>query len=549
MTTERLISPKKVVNRQPSVQRPSVVEPRKVSLRAISTGSDATDKVLTEAYKPGISQRQYVGAVLAKDGTIRPRVAEDWWKSRRLLVKVRREESESKRGRNQRPKDYLGELSEEQRDALEHLFYGEFRGTVGVRGLWESFNDTNERQQKALQDSDGKKGWISWRDMRAWYNAQELAQLTRNAKPASKTLAHVPTQRELKPFARMQLDSIVMSKKTADGANAGLPDQGMTAIIDLVCNFTRYTFLGAVKRLRQVETAAVVIEFIRAVRLHYGEWPVDTVCFIDGGPEYGKGFRDAVRTEEPRIKFVVNPPANPNAAGVVENNNRVVRGVMRRYTRAHLAQQAGTAKRSESYWYGQGGRTLQQINSLVNSRPVREIGYQSPADVLAAYLADPRTDEDEKIVAEAQKVVLGIAGARRGAAHITPFRVGDQVRVINPYYTKQKGMRSNLLKQRPRWSITRYTIKRVEGDIGDMPRYDLDGDNSNAMYTHDMLILANVSEPVPTDIIARPRTYYLDKQIPPDSDDSDDEGFAFYSSFPLPERGTQLLVDSDSDSD
>ena len=88
MTTERLISPKKVVNRQPSVQRPSVVEPRKVSLRAISTGSDATDKVLTEAYKPGISQREYVGAVLAKDGTIRPRVAEDWWKSRRLLVKV-----------------------------------------------------------------------------------------------------------------------------------------------------------------------------------------------------------------------------------------------------------------------------------------------------------------------------------------------------------------------------------------------------------------------------------------------------------------------------
>ena len=63
---------------------------------------------------------------------------------------------------------------------------------------------------------------------------------------------------------------------------------------------------------------------------------------------------------------------------------------MRRYTRAHRAQQAATAKKSESYWYGQGGRTLQQINSLVNSRPVREIGYQSPADVLAAYLADPR---------------------------------------------------------------------------------------------------------------------------------------------------------------
>ena len=112
---------------------------------------------------------------------------------------------------------------------------------------------------------------------------------------------------------------------------------------------------------------------------------------------------------------------------------------------------------------------------------------------------DPRTDEDEKMVAAAQKRALSIAGARRGAAHITPFRVGDLVRVINPYYLKQKGMRSNLLKQRPRWSITRYKIKRVEGDVGDMPRYDLE-DDADTMYTHDMLALANVSEPVPADI-------------------------------------------------
>ena len=545
--SKRLLSPRKVVNRQPAVDRPSVVAPRKASLRAITTGSDDTDKVLTDAYKSGITQRAYVGAVLAVDSTIRPKVAEEWWKSRRLLTKVRREETEVQRGRNQRPKNYLAELSDGQRDALEELFYGEFRGTVGVRALWESFNDTNERQKAAMQASDGDKGWISWRDMRAWYGAQELAQITRNAKPSSKTLAHVPTQRELKPFARMQLDSIVMSKKTADGANAGLPDQGMTAIIDLVCNFTRYTFLGGVKTLTAAQTAGVIIEFIHAVRLRFGEWPVDTVVAVDGGPEYSKSFRDAVRAEEPRIRFVVNPPANPNAAGVVENNNRVVRGVMRRYTRAHVAQQTGTAKKSESYWYGPGGTTLHQINSLVNSRPVREIGYQSPADVLAAYLADPRTDEDEKIVAEAQKVVLGIAGARRGAAHITPFRVGDKVRVINPYYLKQKGMRSNILKQRPRWSITRYPIKRVEGDVGDMPRYDLEADNSNAMYTHDMLTLANVSESVPDDIIARPRTYYRDKVVAGDSSDSDDDDLVFYSSFPLPERASALQTDSSDD--
>ena len=64
-------------------------------------------------------------------------VAEEWWKSRRLLTKVRREESEVQRGRNQRPKNYLASLSDDQRDALEELFYGEFRGTVGVRALWD----------------------------------------------------------------------------------------------------------------------------------------------------------------------------------------------------------------------------------------------------------------------------------------------------------------------------------------------------------------------------------------------------------------------------
>ena len=142
--------------------------------------------------------------------------------------------------------------------------------------------------------------------------------------------------------------------------------------------------------------------------------------------------------------------------------------------------------------------------------------------------------------------MLAIAGARRGAAHITPFRVGDLVRIINPYYLKQKGMRSNLLKQRPRWSITRYKIRRVEGDVGDMPRYDLE-DNADTMYTHDMLTLANTSEPVPADIIARPRTYYRDKVVAGDNSDSDDDDLVFYSSFPLPERASALQTDSSDD--
>eukprot|EP01045_Picozoa_sp_COSAG04_P013977 COSAG04_NODE_1021_length_8711_cov_4.217069_5_plen_220_part_00 len=157
---------------------------------------------------------------------------------------------------------------------------------------------------------------------------------------------------------------------------------------------------------------------------------------------------------------------------------------MRRWTRAH--------QKRNNQWYGPGGASLRQINSLVNSSPVRELKYQTPADVMEAYLADPRTDEDEHIIAAAQEVTLrvGIANARRGAAHITPFKEGDLVRVIDPFYVKQKGMRSNELKQRNRWSKTRYTIKRVEAAIGEMSRYDLADDGKATRTT--MLILANV---------------------------------------------------------
>ena len=111
------------------------------------------------------------------------------------------------------------------------------------------------------------------------------------------------------------------------------------------------------------------------------------------------------------------------------------------------------------------------------------------------------------------------------------------MRVIDPYYVKQKGMRSNDLKQRNRWSQTRYTIKRVEGDLGEMPRYDLADDGKATMYTHDQLILANVSMPVPADKIAKERTYYMDKRVP----DDDDDDFVYYSSFPLPERGSAVI--------
>ena len=70
-----------------------------------------------------------------------------------------------------------------------------------------------------------------------------------------------------------------------------------------------------------------------------------------------------------------------------------------------------------------------------------------------------------------------------------------------------------------------------------MPRYDLADDDKRTMYTHDQLILANDSEPVPADKVAKERTYFMDKRVP----DDDDEDFVYWSSFPLPERGSAVL--------
>ena len=223
--------------------------------------ASAADAVLQKHYEPRGTQGSFVSAVLGADPKIRPKAAQDYWRLRRLQARS----VVPKRGRKQQKKQRLAGLDDEQRAALEDLFMRQFRMSIGVRALWEAFNETNERQQQALEDSAGKKAWISWRDMRAWYNAQENNQLMRNAKPKSKTAARIPTRAMLVPFARMQLDSIVM-KKPGTAATEGLADQGKNAIIDLVCTFTRFTMLGAVRNLNAAETARVVIEMIQSIR-------------------------------------------------------------------------------------------------------------------------------------------------------------------------------------------------------------------------------------------------------------------------------------------
>ena len=69
-----------------------------------------------------------------------------------MIAQARRADDPQPSGRVQKRKDRLGELSAEQREALEDAFYTEFKGSVGVRELWEFFNTASTLD-----------GIISWR--------------------------------------------------------------------------------------------------------------------------------------------------------------------------------------------------------------------------------------------------------------------------------------------------------------------------------------------------------------------------------------------------
>ena len=51
----------------------------------------------------------------------------------------------------------------------------------------------------------------------------------------------------------------------------------------------------------------------------------------------------------------------PNAAAVVENANRITRGVMRRYTRTKAATQPDGDDLLESRWFGADGENLANL--------------------------------------------------------------------------------------------------------------------------------------------------------------------------------------------
>eukprot|EP01044_Picomonas_judraskeda_P017005 COSAG03_NODE_3120_length_2202_cov_0.786020_2_plen_488_part_00 len=446
----------------------------------------------------------------------------------------------------------IDSLSDEQLKFLDDIFFRQHKGTLGVRALWEILKQ-QPQQQVAL--SDGKKrpeGYVSWRDVRAYHAAQETVQRHARANKRSKTLVNLPTEEQMRPFVRFQLDTIVMAqgnnKRDDDSAwrpgqsltetkdKRGLPDNGMRVVYHLIDLFTNYSFLAAAPKNNQDNAIRSVQEFIEAIRLQYGDggWPGGKPFTVttDAGEEYQSKFQREVTEYEPLVRLVRNPAGNPNADAVVEGANGVFRRIAKRYAENTKSKRSGN-KSYLAYWFGsKKGEILQEINALMNNRPVSSLGYQTPASVLEAAMNPNPSEEDKQIVAKATSSKQGTAKARRSASHITAYKKGDKVRRISDQYIKSAGMRGNVMKQQPQWGQVQ-TVTAVQKRAGFVPRYQLDGGEN--WIAHDRLNL------VPDGIVLKPPPaaledpdFFVAKKLP---------DRVFYRGYPLAERRENLEGD------
>ena len=85
--------------------------------------------------------------------------------------------------------------------------------------LWEQLRD-HPQQKAALAASDGREGWISWRELRRYYALWEAPQLMRRAPAVSKPRGALP--RALVPFASMQVDCMDMGSWARPAGRARL---------------------------------------------------------------------------------------------------------------------------------------------------------------------------------------------------------------------------------------------------------------------------------------------------------------------------------------
>ena len=117
----------------------------------------------------------------------------------------------------------------------------------------------------------------------------------------------------------------------------------------------------------------------------------------------------------------------------------------------------------------------------MNTRPVKALGWQTPADVLKGYL-----DGDDEIVLKAKESKLSTANKRRSSAKVTKYKTGDKVRLISNKYLKSAGNRDNKLKQNPPWSRELFTISSVQGGLDTVPKYRLE-EKGDVWYLHHQL--------------------------------------------------------------
>jgi hypothetical protein len=489
--------------------------------------------VLKSVYTPKLTLNKFVVKSLEKYPKLQLKDIQAFWKE--ATFKQKKEDSKEKPEKS--AKAEIGSLDKEQRNALTDIMFRQAKGTLGVRAVWEELRD-HPKQEAELQRTNNKFGWITWRQLRAFYNAFESNQRHRKANPVSKTLVKVPKQEDLLPFKKMQLDTLVFAKgnKVADGLpDAGLPDNGRRSVYNLVDLATNYNFLYAAKSApNTADSTDAMKEWIEAVREHYGSWPRDSVIQIDGGPEYSDLFRGEIERFEPKIKFRQNKAYNPNDNSTVEGSMSIFRRIAKRHAENNRANRPRGAKKSYlSYWFGdQKGQILAELNMLMNTRKVSSLGYQSPADILEAYM-DPNVHNRDEIITKARQAKLGTANARRGAAHIIKYKKGDKVRTISDHYIETAGARGNKTKQAPPWSKTVYTIAKVRGGISNVPQYKLEGEPH--WYTHDKLqkIKGGIVLPSPADVVGQDPDYELY--------DTNTGNRLYYRGFWAPENRSALL--------
>ena len=247
-------------------------------------------------------------------------------------------------------------LDPEKKAALEKLFYGKFQGAIGGDALLEAMR-SNPKQAEALRKSDGKRAWISARDVRAFYSTQEVAQLYRDAPALSRTRVKVPKAEDLRPLARMQADSISLK---------GLPSGRYTGVINIIDIFSQYSWQIPVQTVGNASEAAAAVNLaMRRIQEKF-DLPSSIVLQTDNGPEFKQAFANSLDND---ITVTHGPAFSSTSQSDVELSNRIWRGAMRRVLHTRDADTKS--------W----GQLMTLVNEIVNSRPNSKLGNRSPAEV------------------------------------------------------------------------------------------------------------------------------------------------------------------------